>query len=366
MSIPTYWQVDVVGSQVTSMKIGGPLRYFAKITEQTQVGESLVVAQEMGLPVRLLAGGSNLILPDDGFHGLIMQIRLKEKEVLSDEQAIPYAEALRHWEQSSPVLERYAPEESGEFLQLSPSKVVENSGELRLVRLGAGVPWGQAVIWTLDHGLAGLHWYARIPCHLAGAVVNNIHGEKRFLSEVVVAVHVWDISQAKERVLTHADLAFGYDTSILHKNHNFIVLAVILGLRAEDPARVIEYRNHYIDWTKEKNRIQPHEPNCGSVFQNFDHSQVEEGAAVSAAWYIDKAGMKGKEWGGIQVYPGHANFIINHGTGTQAEFIELIKEIRASVYERFHLWLQPEVECMDSEGRRLLWGNQIEPRWEHV
>ncbi len=366
MTVPAYWQPEFAGAQLTSIKIGGPIKYFTKITDGAQVEESLAAAQEMNLPVRLVAGGSNLILPDKGFHGLIMQIRLNEKEILSEEATTQYAEAIKEWELQKPVQERYAPEESGEFLQLAPSAVTESQGELRLVRLGGGVPWGQAVIWTLDQGAAGLQWYARIPCHIAGAVVNNIHGEKHFLSEVVVAVHVWDKVLGKERVLTHKDLEFGYDTSLLHKNHDFIVLAVIFGLRAEDPARVASYRKHYIDWTKEKNRVQPHEPNSGSVFQNFDHSQVGDGAAVSAAWYIDKSGMKGKEWGDLQIYSGHANFIINHGGGTQQDFIELVKEIRATVFERFHLWLKPEVECMDTTGQRLIWEEKLEPRWNHV
>src|SRR5690606_32909781 len=98
---------------------------------------------------------------------------------------------------------------------------------------------------------------------------------------------------------------------------------VIFALPTASPEDALVARNHYLEWTKEKTKVQPAGANCGSVFQNLRADQVTDTQQFrAAAWYIDHAGLKGTTRGSLEVM-NQANFINNHGGGTQADFIDL-------------------------------------------
>jgi UDP-N-acetylmuramate dehydrogenase len=362
-NMPEYWQEHMQTTGLTSMKIGGSTAYYARVTNEAQLQESLALAHEHNLPVRCIGGGSNLILPDGEFTGLLLHIAITSIERV---EGTRYQKSIEQWEHQIPVQDRYAAQAGSQYLQLPVTELQEVKGDSVFIKMGAGVPWGQAVMWSLGENLAGLHWYARIPSHVGGAVVNNIHGERHFLSEVVVAVYVWDLQTRSERILTYNELHFGYDRSVFHETSNYIITYVVFALRAGEPDRIATYKAHYMDWTKEKTRIQPGGANCGSVFQNLPPETVPQGGTVAAAWYVDHAGCRGLTKGALQVYEGHANFIQNQGGATQADFIALLQEIRQRVFDKFQIWLLPEVECMNEQGRRLVWGQSAEPEWKHV
>lgn len=354
MTIPERWQTGMQGRELTSMKIGGPIQYFSKPKTLEELREDLQIAKEQGLPVTCLGGGSNLIMADRGFRGLLIRPQFTQLTVLSEsgsEPYQPYLEELRAKEAAAP---RYARGEEAGVLALERGTEAR-SGKTVLVEMGAGVAWGQAVMWSLQQNLAGLHWYARIPSQVGGAVFNNIHGEKHLLSEVICAVHALDRETGEERIFGPGDLAFGYDQSRFHRRGE-IVTRVIFALTEVSPDASAE-KQLYLDWTTAKSKVQPSGANCGSVFQNITPEQAREAGQtpLAAGWYVDQAGMKGEQVGGLQVYPGHANFIINHGDGTQADFIALVNRIRQRVKEKFGILLEPEAECIDEQGVRLSW-----------
>ena len=351
-NIPGYWQTNVPASTVTSMRCGGPLAYLAKVASLAEVQESLTVAARLGLPVCLLGGGSNLVFADDGFAGVVIQPQQQGIDYVTAPDSL-LQRGLR--EQAEHVVaSRYRTEKRPDALSLKEGAI--ETGEPVLVEMSAGVVWGQAVAWSLKECLSGLQWYARIPCRVGGAVYNNIHGQSHLLSEQIVAVRAIDRESGELTTYTSADLDFGYDHSRFHE-HPAVIVSVVFTLERVSNEAAANNQKLYLDWTKEKARVQPSGANCGSVFKNLDPADAGD-RPVAAGWYIDECGLRGEQEGGMQVYPGHANFIINLGEGTQADLTRLIRRIQAAVQKRFGIWLEPEVECLTSTGERTSWRSQ--------
>lgn len=354
ISIPERWRTDKTGVQLTSMKVGGAIRYVSHPANVDELRDDVRIAQEQGIALACLGGGSNLIISDAGFDGLFVQPAFKMMREVTGEEAERYASYLYDLENRPAAEPRYKKGEEPGVLELEHAEGSERQ-ETVLVEIGAGIPWGQAVMWALRENLAGLHWYARIPCQVGGAVFNNIHGEKHLLSEVVCAVYALNLETGEEDCFGPAELDFGYDHSRFHQRGS-IITRIIFALKRVSPDASAE-KQLYMDWTSAKAKVQPSGPNCGSVFQNITEEQARNAqqTPLAAAWYVDQAGMKGAQEGGMQVYPTHANFIINNGTGTQADFIVLVQRIRQKVQEKFGILLEPEAECIDEHGKRLAW-----------
>ena len=344
--IPSYWQPDVQGASLVSIKVGGVIKYVARPRTDKELQETLSVIQELNLPYRALGGGSDLVLPDEGFAGVLVQPKYTAIEV--GEQTTG--------ESTEVVVARYTPEAHPEFLQPIRSLVDLTDRKCIELVVGAGVPWGQLVMESLRRELGGLHFFARIPCYVGGAVYNNIHAGTVFFSDYIRKVEAFDPTTATFHMFSQQECQLGYDQSVFHRNR-MIITRVHLVLPRVNSEESVLLRTSYLDLTKEKTRVQPAGANSGSTFKNLDATQLEHSRehSVAAAWYIDQCGLKGMHIGGMQVYLGHANFIINTGTGTQADFIALVEQVRVQVYGRYGFWLQPEVECMDTQGNLHQW-----------
>lgn len=348
-NLPPYWRSAVAGAALTSMKVGGDVAYLAQPSSLEEVQTTLHLARELALPVRFWGGGSNVLLPDKGLQVVLLQPLARQKEVnLAEVEAPEYSRRN----------DRYGSGAAG-FLQLHDDNFDLSNVSWRKVRLGAGVPWGQAVAWSLQQQMWGLHYFARIPCWVGGAVYNNIHSGQHLLSQFIESVTVIDTEQGELQEISHKDMVFGYDYSILHEQPKWCVWEVALRLPYVSARQAAAAQAQYLAWTKAKTEVQPSGPNAGSTFQNLTSAQAASVGQiqVAAAWYIDQAGLKGKQVGGMQVYPGHANFICNLGQGTQADFIDLVTQIQTAVHALFGLWLQPEVECWDEFGNPHRWNH---------
>ncbi len=360
---PDFVQQNVSGADLTTMQVGGMVRFFARCKTIGEAQEAIAWAQGEGIRIRAVGAGSNLIIPDEGFDGLLLRLETSEKRVLSPDEQDAYKEAVTIWQQTVQPKARHTQGSGSGVLQL-PVEEQDEPGKPTLVYLDAGLLWGAAVVWTLQQNLIGLHWFSRIPCRVGGAIFNNIHGGKHFFSEYIVAVHAID-ADGNEQVFIQDQLAFGYDTSLFHQRRDLTIVGVVCVFNEVSPAVAAEKMSLYKEWTQEKTRVQPSGPNCGSVFQNLGEispeltplavaegiTMPEEGWSHSAARYIDLAGGKGLRHGGMQVYPGHANFICNVGkaegvNGTARELAELISMLQQRVRERFCLEIIPEVEFL--------------------
>lgn len=334
------WQSGVLGKDLTSIKIGGPIRWVSRPHTKEELEADCQNAKAENLPCWVLGAGSNLILPDEGFDGLLIIPANKATEGVDGAfEEAPYTEAMA----------RYSKERGMEL----PHHEVE-AGEPAWFRLGAGVPWGQAVSWTLNQQAVGLHWYARIPCTVGGAAYNNIHGENHFVSEVIQEVTSFSMEHGW-RTWKPSELGFAYDYSTFHAHKNDIIWDVTFKLEHVSKESAEAARTQYIAWTKAKVSAQPAGANCGSVFQNLEPSQVGPGKPLGAGWYIEEAGCKGWREGDMEVSPTHANFMSNLGNGTQGQVIALMQRVRQAVRDKFGVLLVPEVEVRQANGETYAW-----------
>lgn len=354
MTIPAWWKQDVLGADVTSMKVGGKLDYFARPTSMEQLQETFAALREHGLAYKVIGAGSNLLMADAGFRGVVVQPGFTTIQVVQAEELVAWFPDGSQPE-PAPVTPRYSPETGEGLLNLQESAETAG-GAYAYVAMGAGVPWGQAVTASLRQHASGLQYFARIPCNVGGAIYNNIHGATHLLSETIVAVRAFDPVTQEIVTWKASECGFGYDQSIFHKNGQ-VIIEGLFQLQEVDAGGAKRELDHYLEWTKEKARVQPSGANCGSVFQNLQGRFVRDHGlpSGSAAWYIDRCGWKGKQQEAFQVYPGHANFIINHGGGSEVAFIQLVEAIRASVYAEYKVELRPEVECIDEVGNPYVW-----------
>jgi UDP-N-acetylmuramate dehydrogenase len=344
MNQPHYWQSGIAAKALTTMEVGAMVPTVAKPTTPQQVLETITFAKQQGLAIVPLGGGSNTVLPDSPLQAVI--VKYAGQTVSMQEPGIA-TQRLR-------TTPRYRPQGGDGYLQLDTEDTLQ--GQLCQVTLGAGMPWGQAVMTTLRLGLAGLHSFARIPACVGGAVYNNAHSATQFVGDFVTSVQACDIQSVQQHTYTARDLAFDYDTSLFHQTAA-IITDVTFELVSVGQDATKPYINQYVQRTQEKSRIQPKQPSSGSVFQNLHPEAVGREASLSAAWYIDQAGCKGLSVGGMQVFEGQANFIINQG-GTQADFIALVELVRQRVYQHSGIWLVPEVQCLRSDGTWHIWTQQ--------
>jgi UDP-N-acetylmuramate dehydrogenase len=255
-------------------------------------------------------------------------------------------------------------------------------GDHALVRVEAGHDWHAFVRWTLDEGLAGLENLSLIPGTVGAAPIQNIGAYGVELESVIDAVEVYDRAQHRFDRLGHADCAFGYRDSVFKREPGrarWIVTAVHFRLRADAPLVL-----HYAGVREELAAmgVDPPTPravsdaiialrrrklpdpavlgNAGSFFKNpvVPRAQAEAlgaahpglpshpaGAAqakLSAAWLIERAGMKGAREGDAGVSDLHALVLVNHGHASGAQLLALARRVQAAVQERFGVALEPE------------------------
>lgn len=306
-SEPSFLKKGVLASLLTTMKSGGEVRYLAEPKSLEELKSVIDWAKTQTLPIKIIGGGSDLLLADAGFKGLLLHPVNRSLELL----------------------------EGGK------------------VRVGAGMPLGQLVALCLQNGLSGLEYFARIPCQVGGAIYNNIHGlEGHFISQFVTEVKSIDLDQFQIQSFKSQDIDFAYDQSIFQHNSQ-LIYEVTFRLQPRSKSEIQACQAYYLQQTKIKSQRQPSGPNAGSVFKNL--AQPVEGDNKAAAWYIDQCGLKGLRVGGMQVDLGHANFIVNVDHGTQADFISLVKQIQARVQEKYGFDLEPEVECWQVDGEKIKW-----------
>lgn len=341
MTVPEYWQEDVSARVLTSMQTGGIIRYLAKPRNVQELIETVNFAQELSLPFRALGAGSNCIFSDDPIEGVVIKAQFMELKISDRIFSPEKGRAL----QMHALAGRYLSDTDQGYLHLEAGDIDLERRPRPVITLGAGVPWGQAVQWSLKQNLGGLHWFARIPCSVGGAVYNNIHGAEHLLAEYVLGVSVYNLTTGKVEYLTNEDLNFSYDFSIFHTKYA-IITEVDFALPEVTNDEVKELSTQYRSWTQAKVRAQPSGANCGSVFKNVTVQEAKEISQphLAAAWYIDQCGLKGYRVGGMQVYPGHANFIVNTDSGSTEDFWELVRHIQKIVKKKFTIQLQPEVE----------------------
>lgn len=299
----------------TTFKIGGPAKIFFKVKRVEELIRALKFSQKFGLPYFILGGGSNILVGDLGFKGLVVKNETKEIKILGYK-----------------------------------GKVQDKRSKLKniFIQTGSGFPVNRLVRYTLNESLSGLENFLGLPGTVGGAIWTNAHNLKAgdFFGDHLFEARLLTPDGEIKKV-TQDYFRFDYDQSKIQKTGD-IVLSAIFQLNLGDKAklwekteRVMQHRLKTQPWGKFS---------AGCVFKNIKKSEAltvpTPGFATSAGFLIEAAGLKGKKIGEAQVSPRHANFIVNHGGATAADVLKLIDLIKKKVRERFGVTLEEEIEMV--------------------
>lgn len=293
----------------TTFCIGGPAKYFVAVNNEKELIEVLEFAEGNHLDFFILGGGSNILVNDKGFDGLVISIRDVKLEIKGT-----------------------------------------------AVECGAGVALAKIVALSMKNGLVGMEWAAGIPGTVGGAVRGNAAAFQGSMADVVESVKVLEIQNSSFQAKNYnkQDCLFQYRSSIFKKSPRLIILSVALNLQKGNQNEIREKVEAII---KKRSANQPlGMKSAGSFFVNpivADEKLREEferdtgmksmGQKIPAVWLIDQAGLKGKKIGGAMISEKHANFIVNTGNATAEDVIILTSLIKQKVRNKFKVQLQEEV-----------------------
>lgn len=278
-------------SRHTSYRIGGPADFFSVAKNEQQLCCWTKMARELKQPYLIIGRGTNLLVADKGFRGLVIENRC---------------------------------------LDFTPD------GTSQTVHAQAGVPLALLARKTAERGSAGLEWAIGIPGTVGGAIVNNAGAYDGTMEDVVRRVAVLDL-RGEVREIPPEALRLGYRTSRFREqeHHREVILSVDLRLTPQSP-RVLADRMARYDALRRA--AQPSQPSAGSVFKNPLGS--------SAAQLIERAGLKGKRIGDAQISHKHVNYIVNLGSAKANDVLRLAKLVRNEICELFDVELELEIELV--------------------
>ncbi|MCI8468687.1 MAG: UDP-N-acetylmuramate dehydrogenase [Eggerthellaceae bacterium] len=277
----------------TTYRIGGPARFFVRVGSVGALARLVEVCEEQGVPWVVVGRGSNLLVADEGFPGVVVSL-------------------------------------GRDFRTL---KVDEEAGRLYA---GGGVMLSAVVQEAFQRSLAGFEFAVGTPGTVGGAIAMNAGARDEWIGERVVSVTTLAPGRGLERIPGDA-VTWGYRSSSLPSDA--VVVECELAAEKGDPFYI---RGKMEANLSRRKRTQPlTEASCGSVFRN------PEGA--SAAALIEGLGLKGANVGGARVSDAHANFIVNEGGATAADVRALIGRIQTEVRQAHGITLTPEVRFLGFE-----------------
>ncbi len=289
----------------TTFKVGGPAKLFAELASQADLIQIYDLVSTYQVPILVIGNGSNLLVSDTGFRGLVLHLTgsFAEAKVLS-ETTIEFGSAM-----SLPVAARKS-------AQLS---------------------------------LTGLEWAVGVPGTVGGAVVMNAGGHGSQVSNTLSAIDVVSLNPLCKNfgnVVAQdvTELALSYRSSNLESSD--LVLAARFKLEPGDSTKSLETIREIVAWRRAN---QPGGQNCGSVFTNPQGAGNEFSESPSAGELIERAGLKGARVGRAQISSKHANFIQADPGCLAGDVLALIGEVQDAVKERFSIWLEPEVKMAGFE-----------------
>lgn len=275
-------------ARYTTYRIGGPARYLLAPADAEDVARGIGFAADHGLPWVVLGLGSNVLVKDAGFPGLVIRM--------------------------GKGVDRF-----------------EMKGATAIV--GAGLPTPLLARRTAELGFSGVERFIGIPGTVGGGVVMNAGCHGAEFSEIVTEVTVLD-PKGKVRQIPRKQISYKYRASNLT---DVVVVEAKLGLGEEAPARLKEVQARLLRWRKAGTPFD--QPCCGSVFRN-------PSVARTAGMLIDEVGLRGHQIGGAQVSPLHANYFVNTGNATAADVLKLIDHVRKTVAKKLGVELELEVKVI--------------------
>jgi UDP-N-acetylmuramate dehydrogenase len=339
-------QENVQLAPLTTLGVGGPARYFLEATTESEVREAIAFAKERQLPLFVLGGGSNLVVSDAGFPGLVLKVA------------------------------------TGGISQYS-------EGGREVYDVGAGVEWDRLVERTVSANCAGMECLSGIPGTVGGTPVQNVGAYGQEVAETITSVRAVEIKTAEPREFAKDDCGFAYRTSRFNTDdkNKHVIVRVTYALRpgGEPKLEYADLRRHFADHEERPTLRDVREAvqqirrskamliiegdedsrSAGSFFKNpiIDLAHYEAISAsvatqrlippkypaglgkvkVPAAWLVEQSGMhKGYSLGPVGISRKHALAIVNLGGATASDVLALQQKIQQSVVQKFGVELAPE------------------------
>lgn len=294
----------------TTFKIGGPAEYFVAATTVSELVEALEYASENELPVFVLAGGSNLLIADQGVRGLVIAMENKSARVHGEE-----------------------------------------------ILADAGASLLEVVELASEHGLEGMERLAGIPGSLGGAIRGNAGAFGMEIGQVVRSVKVYDQKEERVREYSRKECSFSYRNSHFKAHPELIILSATLTLKRGNSA---ELKTINVETIAKREAKHSQSARCaGSFFMNpvvtnralheefqKDTGMPSKDGKLPAGWLIDHVGLRGKTIGGAQVSPQHPNYFVNTGTATAENVIMLASLVKQRVRTELGIELREEVQMV--------------------
>ena len=296
----------------TRFALGGPARLLADSTTLASLNTALTLLRQSGHPFLLIGGGTNLIVADSGFDGIVLRYR---------------ATLLRHSE--------------GEVI------------------IGSGADLETLVDATVASGLAGMECLKRIPGWVGAAIYGNAGAYGQQVSDRLTSVTFHDGLAVRQ--LPRDECGFRYRSSLFKQHRDWVILEAAFALEPGDTS-ALAARAEEIRAVRDE-KFPPSLRCAGSVFKNFIlatlpaatqrrvPTNMVKGGKVPAAWFLEQVQAKGLTRGGIHVAAYHANLIYNDGHGLATQLVALIDELKQRVTAEFEIALEEEVQYVGFAGR---------------
>jgi len=286
---PARVRTDEPMSAHTTFRIGGPADYFVQPADETELAGVLALCRQEALEHFIIGNGSNLLVSDEGYRGLIIQL-------------------------------------GGRFGQIR----FEGTG----VTAQAGARLSVIARSAMEQGLSGLEFASGIPGSLGGAVLMNAGAYGGEMKQVVTGVRLMD-ADGEVRTVTGEEMQFGYRYS-LAQSENLIVLEAVMQLQ---PGQKEEISAHMEELRRRRVERQPLDlPSAGSTFKRPE--------GYFAGKLIMDAGLRGYRCGGAMVSGKHCGFVVNAGGATAMDVWQVMRDVRQKVQEASGVALEPEVRLL--------------------
>lgn len=316
------FKTNVPLKQFSHYKIGGEAKYFFEAKNTDDLIKAILKAREIKTPIFILAGGTNVLIPDKGFDGLIIKIQ-----------------DLRF-------------------------KIQDKN----FIKAGAGISITQLLNNSITNNLSGLEWSGGLPGTLGGAIYGNAGAFGQEMKNVVNEIISLDISAKNPKIIKRKarDCEFKYRSSIFKKNKGKeIILEATLKLKKGDKKEIKEKTEQNINYRLKNHPMEY--PSLGSTFKNVNLSLINTNnkqicadikngkipvkydpfPVIPAAYLISEAGLKGISCGGAMISPKHPNFIVNVLNAKAADVKNLIQFAKNEVKEKFGVELFEEIEYLN-------------------
>ncbi len=329
--------------EFTTFKIGGLARFFCVVKNEDELIEAVGFSKKNRIPLFILGGGSNILISDKGFQGLVIKMEMR---------GISYKE----------------------------------DGDKVSVTVGAGENWDHFVAETIEKGLYGLENLSLIPGTVGATPIQNIGAYGSEIKDTLESVYVLDVKKDQYKILKNSECKFAYRHSMFKKEKSrYVVISVIFNLNKKGKLNyqykdLKEYflkrniqnptlkqvRNAVVEIRTEKLPDVARIGTAGSFFKNIvvseakAHELVEKfpkiilypvndkKVKVPLAWILDHVcGFRGVRTGNVGAYKNQALVIVNHGNATAQEVTDLAQKMVDAVYEKTGIEIEPEVEFVE-------------------